>query len=155
MAYSKFKRDLRQGEDYERKSIAFFQHDLYEKAPKGCKFWDLKYIHEGNVSYVEVKSEKWAGITGNLCIETMSGGLPSGISCTKAQHWVHWVLYTDNGRLNGRVIKEDAYVIPIEKIKEEAPKHRFISRGGDGGRSSFHLVPKDVFRDYLKYTNNL
>jgi hypothetical protein len=86
----------------------------------------------------ELKSEtyQWEQ-TGNICIEYLCDGLPSGISVTEADFWVH------------ELKRDDATLVylmfPIARLKELARKAirdgRSRSGAGDGGRFTVALIP--------------
>jgi hypothetical protein len=91
---------------------------------------------------IELKSETWQWEqTGNICIEYLCDGKPSGISVTEADVWVH-ELRRDNATL--------VYLMfPVSRLKELA--RRAIRNGqcragaGDGGRFTVALIKlKDI-----------
>jgi hypothetical protein len=87
---------------------------------------------------IELKSETWQWEqTGNICIEYQCDGLPSGISTTQADVWVHEL------RRDGATL---VYLMfPVNRLKELAREHfrrgHFRTNAGDGGRFSVILIP--------------
>lgn len=90
---------------------------------------------------IELKSETWQWEkTGNICIEYLCDGEPSGISVTEADVWVH------------ELRRDDAPLVylmfPIARLKALAREaiHRGDFRvGGDGGRFTVALIRlKDI-----------
>lgn len=86
--------------------------------------------------------------TGNLCIEYLCDGRPSGISSTEATWWVH-----ELGRAQqGKDFETLGYfLVPMERMKMLARQaikdKRFRHGAGDGERFSVALVRiKDLWR---------
>jgi hypothetical protein len=96
------------------------------------------------IEKIELKSETWQWEqTGNICIEYMCDGRPSGISTTEADYWVHEL------RRDGETL---CYLMfPIERLKELARdairRGRSRSGAGDDGRFTVALV---ALRDILR-----
>lgn len=94
---------------------------------------------------IELKTETWQWEqTGNICIEYLRDGKPSGISTCTAEYWSHQLCRPD-----GETI---CYLLfPIEQIKELARAAiragRWRAGAGDGGRQTVALVR---LRDILK-----
>ena len=82
-------------------------------------------------STIEVKNDLKASKTGNLFIEYMSRGKPSGIGTTKAQ----WYAF---------IVEDRIVILPTEKLKLIARKYFNTKRdvlGGDSNSSKGILVP--------------
>jgi hypothetical protein len=93
---------------------------------------------------IELKSETWQWEqTGNICIEYLCDGKPSGISVTEADVWVHELL---------REGEPLVYLMfPIERLKslsrEAIRAGHWRSGAGDGGRFTVALVRlKDILK---------
>lgn len=90
------------------------------------------------IEKIELKSESWLWEkTGNICIEFMCDGRPSGIATTQADYWVH-ELKRDGATL--------VYLMfPIDRLKELSrtaiAKGCSRSNSGDGGRFTVALIP--------------
>jgi hypothetical protein len=98
----------------------------------------------GKIERVELKSETWQWEqTGNICVEYMCDGLPSGISTTEADYWVHELRRND--------VTLVYLMFPIERLKELA-RHAIRnglsrSNAGDDGRFTVALISlSDVLR---------
>ena len=114
---------------------------------------DLKFGHLGedfvrdvqNGNYkIEVKSERdiWKN-TGNMAIEIRCSSVPSGISTTEAELWVHNFYYKGKFQFS--------FTIPVGWLKEriktllEEKKARIVM-GGDFDSSQMVLIPiKELF----------
>jgi len=100
---------------------------------------------------IELKSEShiWER-TGNICVEYLRDGDPSGISVTKADWWIHELTTGERDHAERRTL---AYIMfPMERMKELARKHHKLGdishAGGDGNRTSSILVPLKALLDY-------
>lgn len=86
---------------------------------------------------IELKSETWQWEqTGNICIEYLCDGKPSGISVTEADVWVHEL------RRDGKPL---VYLMfPIDRLKalarEAIRAGRWRSSAGDDGRFTVALI---------------
>jgi hypothetical protein len=130
--------DLAFGKKYERLAIDLLEDGNVVTPPEGVKFspWDFK--HNG-VPY-EVKSDRRAADTGNICIEYEHTGIPSGIAITEAMEWIYFV------------IKKDGYYcyrIPTKDIRERVARDGTLKFYTDAGNSRFYLVPANEFAEYL------
>lgn len=92
---------------------------------------------------IELKSETWQWEqTGNICVEYLCDGRPSGIAVTEADVWVHEL------RRDGPLVY---LMFPIERLKALARdairSKRFRVGAGDGGRFTVALIPlKEILR---------
>lgn len=102
-------------------------------------YYDI--ITKDGIKY-EIKSDRMAHKTGNLCIEFECSNKPSGISITQSDYYGYFIV-NDNGYV--------LYTIPTEKIKEEIQKKTYkrTLKGGNGFKSNFYLFDKDIFKGYL------
>ena len=130
-----FNSDLAFGQHWENVAITLFPHDSF-KIPKGkFKPYDIEFIKDGEPTYVEVKSDRLAHKTGNLAIEYECNDESSGITATKADYWIYFVIEPNN--------LYTTYKFPIEELTKftEDEQYRRIS-GGDGYRSKMVLIPQ-------------
>ena len=106
------------------------------KTRQGLKQWDVR--HNGHV--YEVKSDRLTVQSGNIAVEYLCNGQESGITTTKADRWIHFVV--------GRPY---VLVIRTEKLRKILNNSTFRSvPGGDGKRARMYLVPVwDVERNQL------
>ena len=100
-------------------------------------------VFEGN-SKVEVKTERdiWK-TTGNIAIEIMCNGKPSGLSTTESTVWVH--LLAHNGVIEGGFLfKVDQLKEKIKTLHKEGNLKMVM--GGDNNLSQMALLPiKQLF----------
>ena len=127
---TKFKKDLQNGKEYEKKALLHIQ----KKYPKAyiidcyCLDWDI-YIPELEIG-VEVKSDAQYQVTGNFYVEYFCNGKPSGISTTKAEIYY---IYLDK-----------RYIIKTEDLKDKCRKYLNTDRdkkGGDNMASKGIILP--------------
>jgi len=135
--------DLKFGVGYERKFINIKGFENYEKKEGYFKEYDIICYDEceEGIKY-EVKTDRMAFETGNLCIEYECNSKPSGIETTKADYYVYFVI-TDEGY--------NMYEIPTKKIKKmiERVDYHNTMRGGDMKKSKFCLFKLNLFDKYL------
>jgi hypothetical protein len=132
-----FTDDLQFGSKYERE---FFDSLTNARRITG-KFKPYDIIDSNGIKY-EVKSDRLASKTGNICIEYMCNQVPSGISSTEADFYIYFVVTQHGYRL---------YKIPTDDIRDMIEKqvfHKSMS-GGDGWRSKFYLFREECFQKYL------
>lgn len=140
---SNFFNDLKFGNFYMNEFIKIkgWKEDTY-KVMKG-KFapYDLIHYRNGKEFYYEVKADKKAFKTNNLCIEYEYSGKPSGISISEAHYYIYFVV-TDVGY--------DLYKIPSKDLKEMIKNKEYHIKlfGGDGKQSKFYLFSLDIFEPY-------
>lgn len=147
MSYNKFYSDLKNGQEYELKLLNHIPYIKYIQS-QGCfKEYDLKIYHKSKrYNTYEVKSDKQINIYGNICIEYMCRNKPSGITTTKARYWAIFeckdALYT-------------LYIIPSKIIREyiEKKKYKRDCDGGDNKASKLYLFDKNLFKEYIVYSN--
>jgi hypothetical protein len=133
-----FKSDLEFGVEMERRVLGFLakggDHVVhYEGKNSG---WDYSI---NNVKY-EQKTDRRTCVTGNICIELMCNGKPSGILATEADYWVHY----PTG------MKKIA-VVPVDEMRRIAlEKNRRRLYCGDRNCAECLLVPWDAIPDKYK-----
>ena len=89
----------------------------------------------------EVKSDRMAAKTGNLCIEHRNGVCPSGINATTADYWALFIIVNGNA--------ERLYVIPTIALKNIIRKFKPRSVfGGDYKKTQMYLIPEKLFSQY-------
>ena len=132
---TKFQEDLKRGQLYEIKALQYLKYNTYE-IKKG--YYSACDLILDNTTKVEVKSERLAGITGNIAVEYSCNGRPSGILSTEADLWGHFIVYD---------AYEEFYLIPIQDLRNIVRNCRSV-RGGDGGRSQMYLVNKSLIQQY-------
>lgn len=144
MTPKEFQELLRFGQKFERKSLEFFQYDTV-RFPEG-KHSEYDYIlnEDTDPITVEVKADKLAKKTGNICIEYAEKGKPSGLGLCTATYWVHYVCGS-----------KWAYKIPLNDLQALVKGCRSMN-GGNGRTSSFYLLPIKKLREYrVKRTDGI
>ena len=133
-----FDDDLDLGVSYEKRAVDYFDHTEYEHKTGYFKDYDL--IFDNNIK-VEVKIDRLGMNTGNLCIEYMYNNIESGISSTKSDYYLYFMVGANN---------EYIYKIPTDKIREAILNNNFRSIDcGDGRKSKCYLINREIFKDYL------
>ena len=106
----------------------------------------VRDIFEGDGS-IEVKTERdiWQK-TGNIAIEILYRGKPSGISSTDAKWWIH-ILSNDNDI-------ETALMFKVEKLKKKIKQMVMLGMariviGGDNDNSEIVLLPIDKITNII------
>lgn len=140
-----FTQDVLFGKKYELMLLDYLPKEEYDEvdfAPeRRFPDWDVRIRRGALEAKYEVKADRLTAKTGNFCVEYECAGQPSGIRTTKADHYAYFVVNGNNHEL---------YLIPIERLRQyietSTPKKM---NGGDGYRSRFYLIPKEVFADCL------
>jgi len=143
MTYTKFKRNLKQGQKYEIESLKYFDYDKYKVMEGYFKDYDIEITKDGKVSTIEVKSDRQSSITGNMAIECEYNNQPSGITSTKADYFVYFVVHKD---------RDECYCFPTEELRDIVSTCRKVS-GGDGYRSKMYLLKISDCEKYRIYKN--
>ena len=144
MPYNKFEKDLAQGKKYEVESLNHLDYDTYEMKEGYFKEYDLTIFKDGTPTKIEVKSDRQASSTGNMAIEYECKNKPSGLSATKADYWIYFVVHKD---------KDECYKIPTDELRELVKDCRKV-RGGDNYMSRMYLLKMDNCKKYRIYRNN-
>jgi len=131
-----FTNDLALGKRYEQLAMNLVGGTAMVCPDGAFSDWDFKV---GDEAY-EVKSDRRAYQTGNLCIEYEHTRIPSGISITKATHYIYFVIRPDDAY--------DCYKIPVEEIKRVISTTNPRKASCDNGNSQFYLVPARLFSTY-------
>ena len=133
--------DLAFGQKWEKEALKLLNYDTYTQ-PSGCfKPYDIELITKGKKTFIEVKSDRLASKTNNIAIGFCCSGKPSGISTTKADYWVYFIVDSD-----GHI----AYKLPVRAIKKflrDATDYKII-KGGDGKRSQMAIINRSQFAKY-------
>ena len=137
---SNFRKDLNFGMKYEREALIYFTHKEYIFNN------DYKYdiLFDDNLK-VEVKSDRLAYKTNNICIEYMYKNKPSGITKTEASIYIYFIIKPDN--------TYSLYKIPVDILKEFIENKQYIKdlKTGEGAMS--YLFNLSVFSDYIVSIN--
>jgi hypothetical protein len=117
---------------------------LVRKAGKAESRWDIN-LSEGQIAEdtlanllncngeaVEVKRDFSVSTTGNIAVEFMCGGRPSGISVTEADWWAF--------SLSGDYYNDEVIVLIKKKRLERLLLPSRIRKGGDNHKAELYLV---------------
>ena len=144
---NKFYGDLQTGLFYETELMKYIKHKNYEQSQGNFKEYDLKVFKKnGSISTYEVKADKMINLTGNICIEYMCRNKPSGISTSTAKYWA---IFECKG------MNYTIYKIPRKILMEYIENKIYFKDvcGGDDMASKLYLFKKDLFKDYIIYSN--
>ena len=142
---SNFNYCLAQGKKYERETLKYIEYDTCEFSQGYCKEWDLQTTKDGVKTIYEVKSERYAGHSKNLCVEYAYNGVLSGVRATSADIWVHFAIMTDGSHI--------CYFIPIADLRQLVADKKYIKNivgGGDGKKSSFYIFRMSDLCQWVK-----
>lgn len=107
---SYFEKMLKFGKIYEQKSLKYFEYDKVEFKQGKFSYYDYILYKDDKEYKIEVKSDKLAHKSGNLCIEIKSNNILSGLSITKADYWIYFIVIDENNEI--------CYKIPVEELKK-------------------------------------
>ena len=142
-SYSKFEKQLPQGQKYELEALKYLEYDRYEHENKYRKEYDLIIYKDEQPIKIEVKSDRQASQTNNLAIEYECNRQPSGISVTEADYWIYFIVFESL-----ELDHQECYKIPIDDLKTIVKSCNKVA-GGDGGRSRLYLLNKNRIKNYL------
>jgi len=137
-----FRNDLEFGTKYEEIALnEYIEYDNYERPPKEKRlFYDFLITKGETLLKYEIKADRMAYKTHNLCIELFNNDKLSGLSSTEADYYIYFII---NNRTVVRV-----YKIPTEALRVLV-KDREIKSGGDGRKSKFVLLNIDIVKEYI------
>lgn len=126
-----FVKDLNIGQKYEKIALEHIKYDSYEISKGNFKEYDiLTYLNGKQITY-EVKSDRLAYKSGNICIEYECSNKPSGITTTTSDYYIYFVIEQN---------KYTCYKIPTIKLKELIKGCRSV-KGGDRYKARMYLLP--------------
>jgi hypothetical protein len=135
-----FSTDLKKGKIYENKALNYFEYDAVEEPSKEDRaYYDWKLTNKDEITYIEVKADFMGSKTGNFACEIECNNMPSGITRTKANYYVIFVI----GQMT-----EVVYIVPTNELREISKDCKTI-KGGDGWRSKMHLVPLTKLKQFI------
>jgi len=136
-----FVKDLDFGEKWQevgQRLIPIEEEHIIEVAPKRrFKDWDFKT----NLFAYEVKADRLAVNYGcrTMFIEYECNNEPSGISTTKADYWMYFMV-----KPNGYI----CYEVPVSILKEACKSAIRKVSGGDGMRSRGYIIDVGQFEEF-------
>lgn len=137
-----FKNDLLFGEKYQQELINILKPQNYEIKKGKFKEYDIK-IDDVLTIYYEVKADRKAYQTNNLCIEYKCNNVSSGINATTADYYAYFIINPDS--------KYTLYIIPVKDIKKLIKQQKYTkdTKGGDKFKSCFYIFNKEIFKEYI------
>ncbi|NCP98481.1 hypothetical protein GW820_06385 [archaeon] len=137
-----FKSDLELGNAYEIEFLKYIEYDKYLIMKGNFKPYDIEIYKDNIKTKYEVKCDRIANRTGNLCIEYICNNKGSGITTTEADYWVYFIIKEND--------TYDYYKIPTEEIKLSIASKKYFTtmKGGDGYKSNFYLFKYALFEKY-------
>jgi hypothetical protein len=105
----------------------------------------LNEILDSDGTNIEVKRDFAASTTGNVAVEFMCGGNPSGISTSQSDWWAF--------ALAGDFFNDEVVVLIKKKRLERLLVPARIVRGGDKGKANMYLVRVEELVKPLKGTS--
>ena len=132
--------DLQFGNEYEKIFCDIMKFEEFNISTGNFKEYDIIDLKTGKK--YEIKSDRLAYKTGNLCIEYMCNKKLSGISTTTADYYGYFIQKQDK--------TYHIYVIPTEKIKLMIDNKSYVKsmNGGDGWKSTFYLFKVELFEEF-------
>jgi hypothetical protein len=118
---NKFQKDLEFGRYYEIEFMKNIEHDIFEQSADDKKFsdWDLKVLHGDKITTYEIKTDRQALRTKNICVEYQNRyGLKSGLSASRADIWVFMLL--DDHSMGYHI-----YMIPRRELRDMINRQEF------------------------------
>jgi len=143
-----FENDLINGQYFEIRFLKHIPHKSYKQSQGNFKEYDLiVYKKNGLISTYEIKADYKISKTNNICIEYECRKKPSGITTSTAKYWGIFNVI-DNETYELYKIPRKVLLLSIEN-KEYS---RTIN-GGDNYVSKLYLFDKNLFKDYIIYSN--
>lgn len=138
-----FFKDLELGEKYEIEFLKYISYDTYEKSKGVFKDYDLLIKKDDIQTTYEIKVDRLACKTNNICIEYKYKLQPSGIETTKSDYYGYFII--------NNYLPDKVYIIPTNYIKQSIneKKYKKSMSGGDSKKSTFYLFSLDVFNKFL------
>ena len=141
-----WKGDLKWGERWERViGLYLFFNGVTDIEYNNDNQFDISGFVKNNPVSFEVKSDRYSN-TGNMALEIMDDGKPSGVSVSKANVFIY--NYTN--------LSDDyvfLYFIPLDKLKtllKENESTLRIIKGGDNKEASIVLLPMAKYKESFK-----
>jgi hypothetical protein len=138
-----FQKDLKFGLKYELEFLKYINYDTYKQSKGIFKDYDLITYKDDIITTYEIKCDRIAYKTNNLCIEYECNLKPSGIDSTTSNFYGYFIIKNNS---------HDVYIIPTNYIKQSIKdkKYKKNMSGGDGKKSKFYLFDLSLFKDFLK-----
>jgi len=147
---------LKLGAYYEDETVKYYVNKGYTHIKDGnykkkCLEYDIIMSKDNIEIKIEVKSDRMAKKTGNIFIEYESNKKPSGISATKSDIYVYYIINDDKDY--------NAYIIPTIELKEMIEQKKYFKKisGGDGWRSKGYLfkIQQVTVGMFIQHLSNL
>lgn len=138
---NKFQNDLNFSRYYELELLKHVTYNTYVQAPDEVFYdYDIKvYLDDKTEITYEVKSDRWANKTGNICIEYQrTSGKKSGISTSKATNYAIFCIDDLGGY--------ELFIIPRKTLKQMINNQEFIANKQTNDGSCFVLFKKNQIK---------
>lgn len=139
-----FRKDLLFGNKYEQELINVLKPENYKIMKGYHKEYDIEIYENNETILYEVKADRLAYTTNNLCIEYECNAKPSGITSTTADNYAYFITKPND--------EYDLYIIPVAVIRDgiTQTKYKRKMKGGNGYRSNFYLFDIGIYAEFLK-----
>lgn len=142
-----FMTDLAFGEKYQQELINILKPKKFKIMKGKFKEYDL-IIYDIIDTYYEVKADRMAHKTNNICIEYECNGKASGITTTTSDYYAYFIIKS----------KDDynLYIVPVSDLKQMIKQNKYSKNisGGDRKKSNFYLFSTAIFNEYRVLTNS-
>ena len=148
---NKFNRDLQTGQYFENELLKHIEYNSYSKAWGYFPYYDISILDKDLKEIkIEVKADYYIHKTNNIAIEYERRDKNSGINITTADYWAIFEYIDFNDKS-----KYTLYYIPTDNIKQYIKDCKYHNdvKGGDFKASKLYLFDKNLFKDYILYTN--
>ena len=137
-----FQKDLKFGLKYELEFLKYINYDTFEQSKGKFKDYDLLITKDGIETTYEIKTDRMAYRTNNLCVEYECNKNPSGISTTTSNFYGYFIIKNNC---------HDVYIIPTDFIREciDNKLYKRDMAGGDFKRAKFYLFDISIFNEFL------
>lgn len=143
MAHYNFQKDLELSQSSVQKVRGLLEEkNAIDISINDDKNYDIKCSLSGKTLTIETKEDLMYAFTGNVAIEYISRGKPSGISTSKADLWCY-VLDRPKGKY---IHYNGVYFVTRLKLKKFLRENTFRQvSGGDQQTSRLFLIPLERF----------
>ena len=133
-----FYEDLKLSHIYEIESLKYIDYDSYKIKKGYFKDYDIETLKNNIMVSYEVKCDRLSYKTRNICIEVSCNNKPSGLTTTKADYWIYFI------------IKPSGYDVYKFKVKQLIKIVKGYNKRNIGynKKSECYLVPLNILNDY-------
>lgn len=138
-----FKSDLAFGNKYEQLLLDVVAYDKYKIKQGYFPWYDVKIYLNDKVQKFEVKADRYAYKTNQICIEYEYNDKPSGITKTKADIYAYFIVKPNTEEY-------ELYFIPVKRIKQKITEELYTRNinGGFEKKSKLYIFDLKHFEKY-------